>query len=103
MYNNEVYYSSNHDGNGIELWKYDGINAPVRLTDINTSGNSTGSKPFAFQNIKPPIAIHVVSEHLGTADIEHGLMLLPDWITDQRSGLFPPAAGFEDVGFAVAA
>ena len=35
VFNNELYFNANDGTHGSELWKYDGVNAPSMVADMN--------------------------------------------------------------------
>lgn len=52
VYDNKVFFTADDATNGIEIWTYDGTNAPALFADINTSGSSVGSAHFCEFNGK---------------------------------------------------
>ena len=51
VFNNLLYFSANDGVNGTELWKYDGTNTPVRVTQICPgSGSSNPANPCVYNN-----------------------------------------------------
>ena len=46
VFNNALYFGADDGTSGNELWKYDGVNAPSMVADINPMSNS-GSSPVS--------------------------------------------------------
>jgi ELWxxDGT repeat protein len=50
VYNSKVYFTADDAVNGIEVWEYDGSNAPTLLANVNPTGSSMGSAHFCEFN-----------------------------------------------------
>lgn len=50
VYNDKVYFTADDAVNGIEVWEYDGSNAPTMLANINPTSSSMGSAHFCEFN-----------------------------------------------------
>jgi len=46
IYNDTVYFTAEDATNGVEVWRYDGTNAPTLFADINPTGHSAGAAHF---------------------------------------------------------
>ena len=45
-----MYFANNGDSNGIELWKYNGVNVPSMVADIYSGGGSSSPNDFIVFN-----------------------------------------------------
>ncbi len=53
VFNNKLFFGAQgNDGNGVELWEYDGINSPTRVADIYSGPNSSLPYSMAVFNNK---------------------------------------------------
>ena len=49
VFNNELYFGADDGTNGYELWKYDGVNAPSMVADINLGSGAVTCWSYRLQ------------------------------------------------------
>lgn len=50
VFNNKLYFRASSTSNDMELWEYDGVNAPVRTADIHPAGGSYPNQLTVYNN-----------------------------------------------------